>query len=55
MCRLADVERALIASEQRALSGLDPTEQATLHALLQKATGNITPWSDASAIEFGND
>jgi DNA-binding MarR family transcriptional regulator len=53
--RLADIERALAASEQRALSGLDPTEQATLHALLQKATGNITPWSDASPTDCGND
>jgi hypothetical protein len=55
MGRLADIERALIAIEQRALSGLDPTEQATLHALLQKATGNITSWSDASPTDCGND
>ena len=55
MCRLADIERALIAIEQRALSGLDPTEQATLHALLQKATGGTTSWSDASPTDCGND
>ena len=55
MCRLVDIERALIASEQRALSGLDPTEQATLHALLQKATGNITSWSDESPTDCGTD
>ena len=55
MCRLADIERALIASEQRALSGLDPTEQATLHALLQKATGNITSWSDESPTDCDTD
>jgi DNA-binding MarR family transcriptional regulator len=54
MGRLADIERALAVSEQRVLSGLDPTEQATLHALLQKATGNITSWSDASPTECGN-
>jgi DNA-binding MarR family transcriptional regulator len=55
MCRLAEIERALIEIEQRALSGLDPTEQATLHALLQKATGNIISWSDASPTDCGND
>ena len=55
MCRLADIERALIAIEQRALSGLDPTEQATLHALLQKAIGNITSWSDASHTDRAKD
>jgi DNA-binding MarR family transcriptional regulator len=55
MYRLADIERALIEIEQRALSGLDPTEQATLHTLLQKATGNITSWSDASPTDCGTD
>ena len=55
MCRLAEIERALIEIEQRALSGLDPAEQATLHALLQKATGNTTPWSDPSPTDCGND
>jgi DNA-binding MarR family transcriptional regulator len=54
MGRLAEIERALAASEQRVLSGLDPTEQAMLHALLQKATGNITSWSDASPSDCGN-
>jgi DNA-binding MarR family transcriptional regulator len=54
ICRLAE-ERALIAIERRALSGLDPTEQATLHALLQKATGNITSWSDESPTDCGTD
>jgi DNA-binding MarR family transcriptional regulator len=55
ICRLAEIERALAASEQRVLSGLDPTEQATLHALLQKATGNITSWSTASPAGCGED
>jgi DNA-binding MarR family transcriptional regulator len=55
MGRLAEIERALAASEQRALSGLDPTEQVTLHALLQKATGKSTPWSDPSPTDCGND
>lgn len=55
MCRLADIERALIAIERRTLSGLDPTEQATLHALLQKATGNIMSWSDESPTDCGTD
>jgi DNA-binding MarR family transcriptional regulator len=55
MGRLAEIERALAASEQRVLSGLDPTEQATLHALLQKATGSTTSWSDASPTDCGND
>ena len=54
MGRLAEIERALTASEQRVLSGLDPTEQAMLHALLQKATANITSWSDASPTDCGN-
>jgi DNA-binding MarR family transcriptional regulator len=53
--RLADIERALAASEQRVLSGLDPTEQATLHALLQKAAGNTTSWNDASPTDCGTD
>lgn len=53
--RLAEIERALAVSEQRVLSGLDPTEQATLHALLQKATGNITSWSDPSPADCGTD
>jgi DNA-binding MarR family transcriptional regulator len=44
MCRLAEIERAFIAIEQRVLSGLDPTEQATLHALLQKATVEPHRW-----------
>ena len=55
MGRLAEIERALAASEQRVLSGLDPTEQATLHALLQKATGNTTSWSDLSPTDCGTD
>ena len=55
MSRLAEIERALAASEQRVLSGLDPAEQATLHALLQKATGNTTSLSDVSPTDFGND
>jgi DNA-binding MarR family transcriptional regulator len=55
MGRLAEIERALAASEQRVLSGLDPTEQATLHALLQKATGSTTSWSDASPTDCSND
>src|ERR1700732_481125 len=45
LCGRAAIKHALIRSEHRAVSGLDPTEQATLHALLQKATGNITSWS----------
>jgi DNA-binding MarR family transcriptional regulator len=53
--RLAEIDRALIANEQRILSGLDPTEQATLHALLQKATGNATSWSDESPLGCEND
>jgi DNA-binding MarR family transcriptional regulator len=55
MGRLAEIERAIIATEQRVLSGLDPTEQATLHALLQKATGNTTSWSDVSPTDCGKD
>jgi MarR family transcriptional regulator, transcriptional regulator for hemolysin len=53
--RLAEIELALAASEQHVLSGLDPTEQATLHALLQKATGNTTWWSDVSPTDCGTD
>ena len=45
----------MIATEQRVLSGLDPAEQATLHALLQKATGNTTSWSDVSSNDCGKD
>jgi DNA-binding MarR family transcriptional regulator len=55
MGRLVEIDRAIITTEQRVLSGLDPTEQATLHALLQKATGNTTSCSDVSATDCEND
>jgi DNA-binding MarR family transcriptional regulator len=38
--RLAEVQNALGAAEQRVLSALDAEQQATLHALLQQVTAN---------------
>jgi DNA-binding MarR family transcriptional regulator len=38
--RLAEAESALAAAEDDLLSALDPDERATLHRLLQQATGS---------------
>src|SRR6476620_8682546 len=47
--RLAEVQNALAAAEQRVLSVLDAEQQATLHALLQQVTANPAECSGQSA------
>src|SRR6478735_12078115 len=46
--RLAEVQNALAAAEQRVLSVLDAEQQATLHALLQQVTVNTAECSGQS-------
>jgi DNA-binding MarR family transcriptional regulator len=46
--RLAEVQNALAAAEQRVLSALDAEQQATLHALLQQVTANTAECSEQS-------
>jgi DNA-binding MarR family transcriptional regulator len=46
--RLAEVQNALAAAEQRVLSALDAEQQATLHALLQRVTANKAECSQPS-------
>jgi DNA-binding MarR family transcriptional regulator len=44
--RLAEVEDALAAAEQRVLKVLDSEQQATLHALLERVTANAVVCSE---------
>jgi DNA-binding MarR family transcriptional regulator len=46
--RLAEVQNALGAAEQRVLSALDAEQQATLHALLQRVTANTAECNEPS-------
>jgi DNA-binding MarR family transcriptional regulator len=46
--RLAEVQNALAAAEQRVLCALDGGQQATLHALLQQVTANTAECSEQS-------
>jgi DNA-binding MarR family transcriptional regulator len=46
--RLAEVQNALAAAEQRVLSALDAEQRATLHALLQQVAANTAECSEQS-------